>query len=222
MKERRSPYSRAFRPFTACHGSLPTKSVYLSHHQCKLNTCCAKRQINLVGPNWLRAVAVGIVVLDDDCAVLLDMRFGQHVKSTGSVNYFQKKRWPIFVFPGYRACVCLVLQSANAQRKRLAQGATVVQRKCAKSTHDEALLDCRKHGFEHGKLDEPCRLPIGDKCFTETEWCAHLAGNRHDDEIAPIRVVSLTRNDDGRTFFRTRRAQPRSLLRQPSWFLQNE
>ena len=62
-----------------------------------------------------------------------------------------------------------------------------------------------------GKLDEPCRLPIGEKCFTETEWYAHLAGNRHDDEISPIRVVSLTRNDDGRTFFRTQ------LIRERKW-----
>ena len=39
----------------------------------------------------------------------------------------------------------------------------------AESTHDKALFDCREHGLEHGKLDEPRRLPIDEKCFTETE-----------------------------------------------------
>ena len=64
---------------------------------------------------------MGIVVLDDDCAVLLEMRLGKDVKSTGSVNYFQKKTGPFSFFRDTAPTLVWFYRqpmlSANASRK---------------------------------------------------------------------------------------------------------
>lgn len=51
--------------------------------------------------------------------------------------------------------------------------------------------------FQYGRLDQPGRLPVGDERFTKTGRLPHLAGNRHDDEIAAAGVIAAAGHDDG-------------------------
>lgn len=61
----------------------------------------------------------------------------------------------------------LRLWLSDALRDGLAQGSQVGRRERAHRTHDETLHDGRHHRFQHGRLDESGRLPLGDRRIAE-------------------------------------------------------
>ena len=94
--------------------------------------------------------------------------------------------------------------SADDPGNDLAQRRQIGYRERAHDAHDESLLDGCEDGFEYGRLDESGGLPVGDMRFTETERRAHLARDRHDDQIVPAGVVVAAGNNDGRALLGAR------------------
>jgi hypothetical protein len=66
------------------------------------------------------------------------------------------------------------------------------------------LLDRGKDRLEHRSLDKPGALSVGDHRLAEAQRNSHLAGDRHDHDVAPTGVGALALDDDGRTLLGAR------------------
>ena len=74
-------------------------------------------------------------------------------------------------------------------RDTFSQRTQVADRKLPHGADHQPLLDSGEDGLQYRSFDKAGGLPIGNRRFGEAERLTRLAGDSHDDQIAPAGVV---------------------------------
>lgn len=80
----------------------------------------------------------------------------------------------------------------------LAQALLIGGAEAAEGFAHQGLLEGGEHGLDGRGLEQPRTLPVLDDDLAELPAPAYLAGDRHEDQIAPGAVVGEARDDDSR------------------------
>jgi len=86
--------------------------------------------------------------------------------------------------------VCGYVLSKNILQYQ-GKGVAVFTREAPEFSENKSIFNGGKNGFEYGRLEQSCVLPVINHLFSQPVYLVQTAGNGHDNQVRPPCIIFI-------------------------------